>query len=45
MLKKILIFIKKIKIQFSVYLGKPENSDQIRQDFENNFKNEIQKHK
>jgi len=45
MLKKILIFIRKIKIRFSIYLGKPENSEQIKNDFDNNFEDEIQRHK
>ena len=45
MLKKVLTFIKRIKIRFSVFIGKPEGSDEINKDFENDFDEEVSERK
>jgi capsular polysaccharide biosynthesis protein len=45
MLKKIWLFIKTFKLNFKVYIGKPESSDEIQNDFKKEFDKEIQDHK
>lgn len=45
MLKKIWKFIKTFRLNFNVYIGKPESSDDIKNDFKNTIDKEIQDHK
>jgi len=40
-LKKIWLFIRRFKLNFNVFVGKPEGSDELNKDFQDDFNEEI----